>query len=1688
MDNIPKGPESEPLPLLTTKVLVPMAPAGHIHRPRLIEQINQGTQGPLTLLEAPAGYGKTTALAEWGRQTNQAVAWLTLNNDDDNTWRFSRYFGHAIQGASPGLGKESIELLQSTIGTRSELGLTLLINQVAALPVDLAVVLDEYQFITDPTIHQALAFLINHGPPNLHLLIATRSEPALDLALLRAKGWVTEIGQEELRFGEDEVALFIQQTTGLPLPSETAQALTERTEGWAAALQLVALSAGKMSDPSALLTAAGETRYMIDFLVGEVLNRQPEDVRLFLLRSSFLETLSGPLCEVVAALDAEAGYGNRMLRRLHHQNLFLTPLNGKQALFRYHRLFSECLQHVQEETDAAGQASFTLPAGNYRFRADLNGTQFWSSGANDCSAPGCLTDSVTVTIPVTVSVEDTDGTAMPGLPVYVYDGGTYTGFHKTTGASGEAVFTLPQGTYRFRADLNGTQFFSMPVNHCDIPGCLTATVAVTKPVTVSVEDGSGSPLGDVNVYAFDGSTYTGFSKTTDAAGAAVFTLPIGSYRFRADVDGTQYWSSTSNDCTLPGCVSLTIIAAPLATSTSTPTATAVPPTPTPSATPLPPSPTPTSTPLSPTSTATSTPVPPTDTAVPPTASETPSPLPPTSTDTPAPTDTPTPTSTPTPIAFRPFNGMAALVSLQHFAGRMLEPWAGGSPVSITVQDTGGSPKSGVPVYAFDGSAYTGFSATTDVSGVATLSLPDGSYRFRADFNRTQFWSSAANDCTVPDCSADTVVVTVPVTVTVSDTSGTPQAGLPVFAFDGASYTGFHATTDTSGQVTLTLHEGSYRFRADFNGTQFFSSASNDCTIPGCTADAATVTIPVVVTVQDTNGAAQAGLPVYAFSGGVYTGYHGTTDASGQVQFTLPERSYRFRADLNGTEFWSSTTDDCTIPGCAAAAIQTTLRVTVTVQDTSGTAQSGLPVYVFDGTSYTGDQGTTDASGQVEFTLPAGSYRFRADMNGTPFFSNASNNCSVPGCESDTVTVTIPVTVTVQDTSGAPAAGISVYAFSGGAYTGYHGTTDPGGQAVFTLPEGAYRFRADRNGTEFWSAGTDSCAIPGCTADSVTVTIPVTVTVASESGTPYPDLPVYVFDGDVYTGFHGVSDASGQVVFTLPEGSYRFRADYNNVPFWSADANDCTIPGCATAAVTIPGEFGTTTTTIDYGYDALYRLTSADYSSGEFFHYTYDRVGNRLTQDTQAGMDTYAYDDANRLTSVNGIAYTWDANGNLLDDGTSTYSYDHANRLTSVLQGADSYSFSYSGLGDRLEQTVNGTAIDYTLDLNAGLTQVLNDGTNAYLYGDSRIGEEQPGGWEYHLVDALGSVRQLSDNSASISASQSFDPFGTILGQTGTVSTNFAFAGEWRDASSLMDLRARYLDTKQGRFITFDPAQGNIYAPQRSNRWTYAMNNPILLKDPSGMCLDEDLDGVCDLAGQSPSAGTTPKPRPPTPCCNRLPPEKTTEACFSCDCGGGNGRWVPAGTYTLSAYAYAREADYANPARDQVEIKYRYGGSLGRASWRFLFRDDGVVNAGTGLTLSGTYIHYDSRIQAEWVDSKGVQTVAGAGNIDHVGNWEEVTFSPGKGKDLTALFSIAVSLHTETDLPRGTLLYIPGAVKPLENHFGGRHDGIFRVEDRCPGCEGHSSIDLFVGLGKQRANTWIRDPLRSNLQVYKFIPE
>lgn len=341
-------------PLLRTKLTAPQIPSQFVHRPRLTERISRGVRGPLTLLAAPAGFGKTNLLIQWTEETNLPVAWLTLDRDDNDFGRFFRYLITALQTLEPGLGAEALDFIQSTRGERLDVGLTLLINEIAALPQEITVILDDFHALHDPSVLQGFRFFLKHLPRNLHLILATRSEPALELAFLRAKGQVVELGAGDLRFTGEEVALLFRQFLGVPLPAETVQVLAERTEGWVTALQMAALSLQHEADPAALLAnLRGDAQYLIDFLAEEVLDRQPKEIRQFLLRSATLELLNGPLCEAVVNPEAQPGYGAVMLNRLEQAQLFIVALDEEREWYRYHRLFTDFLRHVQAKINPA---------------------------------------------------------------------------------------------------------------------------------------------------------------------------------------------------------------------------------------------------------------------------------------------------------------------------------------------------------------------------------------------------------------------------------------------------------------------------------------------------------------------------------------------------------------------------------------------------------------------------------------------------------------------------------------------------------------------------------------------------------------------------------------------------------------------------------------------------------------------------------------------------------------------------------------------------------------------------------------------------------------------------------------------------------------------------------------------------------------------------------------------------------------------------------------------------------------------------------------------------------------------------------------------------------------------------------------------------------------------------------------
>jgi len=280
---------------------------------------------------------------------------------------------------------------------------------------------------------------------------------------------------------------------------------------------------------------------------------------------------------------------------------------------------------------------------------------------------------------------------------------------------------------------------------------------------------------------------------------------------------------------------------------------------------------------------------------------------------------------------------------------------------------------------------------------------------------------------------------------------------------------------------------------------------------------------------------------------------------------------------------------------------------------------------------------------------------------------------------------------------------------------------------------------------------------------------------------------------------------------------------------------------ATGSVTFtptPTQMPSGPITILYMYDPLNRLTEANYSNNDYYHYTYDAVGNRKTQERRVSgvitSDSYTYDFANRIADVNDAPYTWDANGNLRNDGVNIYSYDLANRLV-TLTGSASASYSYNGLSDRIQETRNGQTTIFTMDYAIGLTQALSDGTNNYIYGVDRIAQTQGTATEYFLGDALGSVRQLTDNSGAINYASAYDPYGVVTSSLGSSQSAYGYTGEYSgDYNQLVYLRSRMYDPLSGRFLTKDSWQGDYNRPLSLNRWMYVEGNPVNYTDPTGL--------------------------------------------------------------------------------------------------------------------------------------------------------------------------------------------------------------------------------------------------------------
>jgi LuxR family maltose regulon positive regulatory protein len=368
-------------PILATKLYMPAPRFRVVPRPRLIERLDARLEGKLTLISAAAGFGKTTLVSTWVVGCGLPVAWLSLDEGDSDPTRFLVYLIAALQTVAPQVGQGALAALLAPQPPPPEAILTAVLNDIAGLPDRFLLVLDDYHAVDAPMVDQALVFLLQHLPSQMHLVIATREDPPLPLARLRARGQLAELRAADLRFTPNEAAEFLNQVMGLNLSEAEIAALEARTEGWIAGLHLAALSMQGRTDMAGFVAAfSGSHRFVLDYLVEEVLQRQPAGVQDFLLRTAILDRLCGPLCDAV--LQDAATAGQATLVALERANLFIVPLDNERRWYRYHHLFGELLrQRLQQQLPADAIAGLHIRASIWCEANDLEMEAFQHAAA-----------------------------------------------------------------------------------------------------------------------------------------------------------------------------------------------------------------------------------------------------------------------------------------------------------------------------------------------------------------------------------------------------------------------------------------------------------------------------------------------------------------------------------------------------------------------------------------------------------------------------------------------------------------------------------------------------------------------------------------------------------------------------------------------------------------------------------------------------------------------------------------------------------------------------------------------------------------------------------------------------------------------------------------------------------------------------------------------------------------------------------------------------------------------------------------------------------------------------------------------------------------------------------------------------------------------------------------------------------
>jgi hypothetical protein len=821
-----------------------------------------------------------------------------------------------------------------------------------------------------------------------------------------------------------------------------------------------------------------------------------------------------------AMAEDQAGNQSEVLAATYvvQSNLFVNVRTNKERALSGLRVYAftaaGAYTGLSATTDAQGFALFSpqaFSAGPFKFRADYLGGQFWSQvvGLPETALVELTIDEETAEVAVATGTGPASG-----VLVYLFsDGGSFLGLNGVTNAEGRLFFDLPVGkTFKFRADILGSQYWSRPAT---VSGGAANQVPVDAGgglLVARVEKSAESPMSGLRVYLFNSSNaYLGLSQVTGSSGEVSFSVPGGTYRLRADYLGYPFWSADypvtkDTSVTLPiphEPVEITVqgvyqdsaepfVNVPVYLYTAAGSYVGLNP------------------------------------------------------------KTNSSGSVLFDLPNKPYKVRADYLGKQYWSDgftwqdTVLEVPLADAEITVT---GGGFPKQGVKVYVFSPSgSYLGLNQATDAEGKVVFRLPETSYKFRVDYLTGQFWSQ--EELLTAD-QVNPIGISVgggAFSLFVLKDTGEARPGLTCYAYTASgSYLGMMGTTDTSGKVSFDLAAGSYKFRVDYTGYPFWSDV---VAIPPTESLQMEIAEErVEVTVSTGSGPSQ-GVRVYLFSeSGAYLGLYKITDEAGKVSFGLPVgRSFKFRADILGNQYWSD------VVNVMDSAVNTVYLdaggglFEVKLEKSSNSPMPGIQVYLFGASgNYLGVSRATDAGGIVRFEVPEGTYKVRADYLGYSFWSADFLVTQDAGLLLPIPHTAVEITVQgVYQGTAAAVQDIPVYLFtSAGSYVGQRLVTDSSGKVLFDTPDRLYKVRADYLGRPFWSQE--------FIQNNMTIDIPMADAEVSVTGAGFPreGVEVYMFSrSGSYLGVHGRTTDQGKVMFRLPEGFYKFRVDYQAGQHWS----------------------------------------------------------------------------------------------------------------------------------------------------------------------------------------------------------------------------------------------------------------------------------------------------------------------------------------------------------------------------------------------------------------------------------------------------------------------------------------------------------------------------------------------------------